>query len=191
MTSQIFREYPASALAPIHASLRRIAGAVSWTVAFGVLLAIGGSIYSVMMPRTISSFIGLGDACTPQNIAMNGVRLRLFFAFLPGLVLFGVIAVQVRALFRRFSLGVILDQGNARRLSTIGWLIIAGGAISMLERTLLALALTFGNPEGQRQLLISLSTTDVIIVLFGLFVLAFAHVIGEGARIADENRGFV
>ena len=86
MTSQIFRDPPAAPLAPIHASLRRIAGAVTWTVAFGMLLAIGGSIYSVLMPKTLCSYIALGDACTQPGASMEGVRLRLFFAFLPGLV---------------------------------------------------------------------------------------------------------
>lgn len=187
MASQIFSS-PASSL---HASLRRIASAVSWTTTFGLLLAFGGSIYFLMAPQAINAFIGLGDACLATGPVLGNVRLRLLFALLPGLVLFALVAIQIRALFRRFSLGVILDQRNARQLSTIGWLVIAGGVLSMAERTLIGLALTLDRAAGQKQLVLSLSTSDVILVLFGLFVLAFAHVIGEGARIADENRGFV
>jgi len=181
-------------LSPIpsrHASLKRIARAVSWTVAFGLLLAFGGSVHSLIAPHAISSFIGLSDACLTPDPVSGNVRLRLFFALLPGLILFSIVAIRIRTLFRRFSRGVILDQTNARQLSTIGWLVIAGGILSMAQRTLFALALTLDHADGRKQLVISLSTSDVFLVLFGLFVLAFAHVIGEGARIADENRGFV
>lgn len=175
----------------LNVSLRRISHAVSWLLGAGLLLAFGGATSFLIDPHHVGMFFGIRAGDIPSGAALEGVRLRLFLALLPGLLLFAYAAFHIRELFRRFARGVVLDADNGKRLTLIGWLTIAGGALATLDRTMIGLALTASNPPGQRLLVISLSMSDFIIMLFGLLILAFGHVVTEAARLADENRGFV
>ncbi|KAF0229354.1 MAG: hypothetical protein FD175_1962 [Beijerinckiaceae bacterium] len=175
----------------LHRALHRLSTGVSLVTVLVIALAVFGGGYLLLFPRQAAGYLGVGPDQIHLVGGLGGIRLRLLLALAPGIALVVLVALKVRTLFGRFSRGVILDQTNARLMSVIGHLIIAGGVVSALERTFLVLALTLGNPPGQKHLAISLSVNDFIIALFGLFVLAFGHVISEGARIADENRGFV
>lgn len=175
----------------LQAALRRLNTGVSIVTTLVIALALFGSGYLLLFPREAAGYLGISPKLVLFSQGAVPLHLRLLLALLPGIALVIVTATKIRALFNRFARGAILDQTNARLMSMIGRLIIAGGAVSMAQRTLLGLALTLDNPAGQKQLVISLSVNDFIIALFGLFVLAFAHVIGEGARLADENRTFV
>jgi Protein of unknown function (DUF2975) len=175
----------------LHNALHRLNTGVSIVTALVMALTIIGAGYLLLFPREAAGYLGVAPELIRFAEGAVPLHLRLVLALLPGVALVIVTAFRIRALFSRFARGSILDHTNARLMTTIGRLIIAGGVISMVERTLLALALTLDNPAGQKQLVISLSVNDFIIGLFGLFVLAFAHVIGEGARLADENRTFV
>ena len=64
-------------------------------------------------------------------------------------------------------------------------------AAQPLGRTLSVLALTWGNPVGQRQLWFGLSSDHYLALLFGLVLLALAQVLTEAARVAHENAEFV
>lgn len=175
----------------LNASLRRISRFVTATIAIALLLLIGGVGYFLVDPLQVGAVFGLAGAQISPVADMGSVRLRLLLAVLPGLVLFVAIAYFTQRLFQCFRRGAILDLENARQLSIIGWLLFAAAEVSIMTRTFVGLALTLDNPPGQKQLVISLSLNDFGILLFGLFVLAFASVIREAARIADENRSFV
>ena len=60
-----------------------------------------------------------------------------------------------------------------------------------LGQTLTVLALTLGNPPGQRQLWVGLTSQHYLSLLFGLVLLAVSTVLVEAARVADENAEFV
>jgi hypothetical protein len=60
-----------------------------------------------------------------------------------------------------------------------------------LTATALALALSFGNPPGQRYLVLTLSINDYFAVIIGGVLVAVAAVMREAARLADENASFV
>ena len=64
-------------------------------------------------------------------------------------------------------------------------------AAQPLGHTLAILALTWGNPKGERQLWFGLSSDHYLSLLFGLLLLALAQVLHEAARVADENAEFV
>lgn len=172
-------------------SLGGLARAVSAVCLAAVLMAFSGAAYFLLAPGEVGALFGLPAARIAPAADLDGVRLRLALALLPGLALFAVTVLNIRALFRRFARGRVLDPANGDRLAVIGWMLIAGAGLSVLSRTFIALALTLGNPAGEKQLVIGFSLSDFVFLLFGLFVLAFAHVIREAARLADENRGFI
>lgn len=178
-------------------SLRWIARVACGTSVLAAALGLGGILYFIVDPEPALHLFGprgiLGPSAPHIDAQGNpgAARLGLFLALLPALILFLLTARGIFQLFRRFGQGIILDAENARQLGNIGWFLFASAEVAILTRTLVALALSWNNPPGQRQLVVSISLNDFMLLLFGLFVLAFAKVIAEAARIAEENRSFV
>ncbi len=176
---------------PLPEALRRLARHVEVVVWLSVVAAIAGTAYFLMHPLESGAAFGLPSSVKAFGGDERALRLRLFLAVAPALTLFFLTAWQIRDLFRLWARGPVLDPGHSRRLVTIGWLLLAGTAVSVATRTFMALALTIDNPPGQRQLVIGFSLHEFVFVLFGLFVFAFARVMSEAARLADENRAFI
>jgi hypothetical protein len=189
-------ESPPSPEVSLEHSLRWIARLACGTTIFATLLALGGIAYFIVDPEPALHLFGPRGAFETSAkaglaIDRQSTRFALLLALLPALILFLLTAHGIYRLFHRFGQGRILDSESARQLGNIGWFLFASAEVAILTRTLVVLALTWNNPPGQRQLAISISLNDFMLLLFGLFVLAFAQVIKEAARIADENRGFV
>lgn len=98
---------------------------------------------------------------------------------------------QMWALFSCFARGELLAPTPASHLRRLGLALCLLAAAQPLGRTLTILALTLGNPQGERQLSFSLSSDHYLSLLFGLLLLALAQVLHEAARVADENAEFV
>lgn len=98
---------------------------------------------------------------------------------------------QMWSLFGCFAQGELLARRPAQHLRRLGVALCALAAAQPLGQTLEILALTFGNPAGERQLAFSLSADHYLSLLFGLLLLALAQVLHEAARVADENAEFI
>lgn len=98
---------------------------------------------------------------------------------------------QMWSLFGCFAQGELLARQPAAHLRRLGLGLCSLAAAQPLGHTLAILALTWGNPKGQRQLWFGLSSDHYLALLFGLLLLALAQVLAEAARVADENREFV
>lgn len=98
---------------------------------------------------------------------------------------------QVWSLFGCFAAGELLARRPARHLRRLGQSLCALAFVQPLSHTLMVLALTLGNPVGQRKLQFGLSSDHYLTLVFGLVLLALALVLGEAARVADENAEFV
>jgi hypothetical protein len=98
---------------------------------------------------------------------------------------------QMWALFGCFAEGELLARRPAKHLRRLGLGLSSLAAAQPLGHTLAILALTWGNPPGQRQLWFGLSSDHYLALLFGLVLLALAQVLHEAARVADENAEFV
>lgn len=128
---------------------------------------------------------------------MNRVQLDLY-ARLGGLagsllptatILFAL--WQMWSLFGCFARGELLALQPAGHLRRLGLSLCLLAAAQPLGRTLSVLALTWGNPVGERQLWFGLSSDHYLALLFGLLLLALAQVLTEAARVANENAEFV
>jgi hypothetical protein len=98
---------------------------------------------------------------------------------------------QMWALFGCFAEGELLALRPAQHLRRLGLGLCTLAAAQPLGHTLAILALTWGNPKGERQLWLGLSSDHYLALLFGLLLLALAQVLTEAARVADENAEFV
>lgn len=98
---------------------------------------------------------------------------------------------QMWSLFGCFAQGELLARRPAQHLRRLGLGLCALAAAQPLGQTLAILALTWGNPKGERQLWFGLSADHYLALLFGLLLLALAQVLSEAARVADENAEFI
>ena len=114
-----------------------------------------------------------------------------WFADLVPVALFLFAMGNVVLLFRRLRSARVFHPDVPLLLTRIGRLACASAVAGIVARTIVALALTSGNPPGQRQLVISISSGDITSVITGLLLLVFAYVMQEALRIDEENRSFL
>lgn len=98
---------------------------------------------------------------------------------------------EIWRLFGCYASGELLSLRPARHLRRLGLALVTLAVAMPLGRALTVLALTLGNPPGQRQLSFVLSSEHYLSLLFGLVLLAVSTVLVEAARVADENAEFV
>jgi Protein of unknown function (DUF2975) len=98
---------------------------------------------------------------------------------------------EIWRLFGCYARGELLSHRPAMHLHRLGLALISLAAAMPLSQTLSVLALTLGNPPGQRQLMVGLSSQHYLSLLLGLVLLALAQVMREAARVAEENAEFI
>lgn len=98
---------------------------------------------------------------------------------------------QLRQLFGLYSEGWIFTTRNCVYLRRLGYAMLAWLPVGMMFDAALSVAVTMFNPPGHRYLSISLHTMDVVVFLIGAVFVVLAWVMGEGARIAEEQSQFI
>uniref|UniRef100_UPI003785082A DUF2975 domain-containing protein n=1 Tax=Aquabacterium sp. TaxID=1872578 RepID=UPI003785082A len=134
------------------------------------------------------SIAGIGDH--PTVIDERALLLGALSS-LPG-VLLGLAALwQLWQLFGEYGAGRVFGRLAQRHLRGFAWCMLASALLSPLLRAAVGVALTLGNPPGQRLLAFSLSWNDYVGILCGAVLLAVAVVMSEAVRLAEENDSFV
>lgn len=98
---------------------------------------------------------------------------------------------QIWCLFGFYRRGEIFAGGPALHLKRLGAALMVNTVAQPLSTTLAVLALTMGNPAGQRQLVVRLSFEHFTSLGFGLAMLVIGIVMQEAVRLAQENAEFV
>ncbi len=99
--------------------------------------------------------------------------------------------LQVWHLFGAYGRGVVFGPEASRRLNRLAWALMASAVVRPLTKTVVVLLLTWHNPPGQRQLVISLAWEDYLSLLFGGLLFAMSWAMAEARRLEQENAGFV
>jgi hypothetical protein len=112
-------------------------------------------------------------------------------ASLPG-VLLGLGALwQLWRLFGEYAAGRVFAPAAQRHLRGFAAALLASAIVTPLMRSAVGVALTLGNPPGQRLLVLTLSWNDYLSILCGAVLLAVALVMADAVRLAEDNEGFV
>ena len=110
---------------------------------------------------------------------------------LPGVAL-GMYALwQLWCLFGEYSEGRVFGRAAQQCLRRFAWGTLLLALATPFLRALMGVALTLGNPPGQRLLALGLSWDDYVSILSGAVLLAVARVMSEAVRLAGENDSFV
>ena len=112
-------------------------------------------------------------------------------ASVPG-VLLGLAALwQLWQLFGEYAAGRVFAAAAQQHLRGFAAALLASAVLTPLLRTAVGIALTLGNPPGQRLLVFTLSWNDYLSMLCGAVLLAVARVMADAVRLAEDNAGFV
>ena len=163
-----------------------------------VVIAAGGALAEIALawvwltPSWVSAFVAPRLGLQGVAIDLGGAaRLSGFAISMIPMAVLLYLLLQAYALFDAFRLGAVFTAQSPVRLRRIGWCMVALALLRPITMTLLGLALTWGNPPGQRILALAVSVDDYMIAALGGLILAIGHVMVEAARIADDNRQIV
>ena len=128
----------------------------------------------------------LGNGAWP--LVIDG-RARLLGALgaLPRTAL-GLFALwQLWRLFGHYAAGRFFDRVTQAYLRRFAWAMLLSALLLPLERGWIGLALTLGNPPGQRTLQLGLAPSDFLAILLSTVVLGVSKVVSEVGRPAEGN----
>jgi hypothetical protein len=139
-----------------------------------------------------SAAASMADLGREVTITVDGrARLLGALAGLPA-VLLGLYALwHLWRLFGEYAGSRFFGSQAQSHLRRFAWATLLAALFAPLQRALTSVALTLGNPPGQRMLVFGFSSTDYYAILLGAVLLAVATVQSEAARLAEENEGFV
>ena len=183
-------------VSPCPPRVASIARAADIAAAIGIaLLSLGAAamlLLAIFAPQEAEAM--LREELAPMRLPerLDHAAVLLVFVLDQMTTLVGLIALAlVRRLFTGYRRGEIFAPAAATRLGRLGWMVLALAPVSILSQSLAVLAATWANPPGQRQLTIDIADSDIYAVVIGLAIVAMARVMGEAARMAEENAGFV
>ena len=130
------------------------------------------------------------DFAIPQPIPDYSLALGFLASMLPGSLM--VYAVwHLRALFGLYGQGQIFTAKNAMHLRRFALAVLGMTLAGPVSNTLVILALTYGNPVGQRMLSISFSSSQLVVLFMGVMFLVIAWVMDEGRELAEDQAQIV
>jgi hypothetical protein len=129
------------------------------------------------------------------GIATTGVATwQLVAGFVAGLVPLVVLTaalLELRRFFRLYEGGDAFPADAGMRLRRFGAAIMILAIVTMLVRWTASMLFTWHLGAGSRQLALSISSSDGILLLFGGLSLMIGSILTEARRVAEENRTFV
>lgn len=173
------------------ATLRRLGAVVRSLVLLGALALATVPFWLWSSPERVreaaQSAVGRAAPLTLDERALwwNGL------AGLPAVLLGFFLLWQLWRLFGEYGKGRVFSRHAVRHLRRFALGVMGLAVLAPLTRTLSMLALTWGNPPGQRQLVLSFSSDDYFRLLLAAVLLAIAAVMSEAVRVAEENAEFV
>ena len=172
--------------------IQRVSTVLAHVVTIGIILLIAGfagvwwidDLFDGMMAQT--SLKSVEAATLPIYLRATGFMI----AAVP-LVIYIFSLFQVRALFRGYARDEVFTKEAAGRLRLIGGALVVSVPVGIVAGSLVSIILTAANAVGERQLAISFGSQEFGALVFGGLLLVVGWVMGEAARLAQENRQFV
>ena len=99
--------------------------------------------------------------------------------------------LRVRQTFIAFAAGRIFSSEAIAGLRDFAIGVGVSALAKPLVTMLLSLYLTWGQPQGQRQLVVMLGSDTLLFVLFAAIFLSATWIMRQAAAVAEENRQFI
>lgn len=172
------------------ARMRSIAAAMSVATIVVAVLLVGAGIYIAF---DLSAMAGALRAAGVVLTEPAGATVRVIIVAL-GLPALGLILWSLWNafwLFRAYRAGDIVTVGIGRSIRRMGIALLAFPFATTVTNLLSTMVISWNNPEGQRQVVLSVSSESMIMAITGAILVMVGWSMVEAARIVDENRQFV
>ena len=136
------------------------------------------------------TFKYIGRAFHPETIALPYRILGFSISMVPVALLMWSI-LHLRSLFELFRKAVFFSGANARLLHQFAMMLFFNTLASPIARSLVSVAVTINNPQGQRAVVFTISGGDLKSLFVATVFLAMAWVMREAHAMAQENAEFV
>ena len=185
---------PADLPSPAEASLsrlRRLARKGEWIAGLSLISVVAYAIFLSFNRAELKSYL-------LQSVPPGGFNTASDFALtLGGLAslvpcgIFMLILFEAWRLFRLFGHGQGFDRAVPSSLAKLGRLALVAAFASVVARTAVVLAMTMDAPPGHHLLSIGISSSDIASVIIGVLFFAFAELMNQAIRLADESKDFI
>jgi hypothetical protein len=95
---------------------------------------------------------------------------------------------KLSRLFTLYARGEFFGPGNVACYRSIGYGLIVQQILSLPEGGLLALALTWNNPAGERLFTLGVDDANVSLVVVGLMIILVSRIMDEGRQLSEEQQ---
>jgi hypothetical protein len=171
----------------------RTVSAVMFWIASLVLVAMpltGAWLLLAFTPDRVTLLSEYRGITLPEMLSWQNSRVFVAVGLVPWVAAFAALW-QMRRLFQHYRRGDMLSEGCALAIRRIGIAVLALLGLQVLTHPLQVLALTLGNPEGQRSVSVAFGSNDMALLLTGALILLIGWAMGEAVAAAGENRSFV
>lgn len=94
-------------------------------------------------------------------------------------------------LFACYGRQQVFTLAAVSHLRRFSWAFLALAAAEPLSRALMSVAISWDNPPGQRQLMLTLGSNDYQLLLCAAVFVTVAHVMAQALQVAEENQQFI
>jgi len=121
-----------------------------------------------------------------HTLSSNTKFLGFIISLIPLTINVVVLYFLIR-LFRSYEKCEIFSYKNVCYIKNIGYTLVVGQVLSPLYQALLSAALTWHNPHGERYVNISLSGTNIGILLAALMIILISWIMAEGYKLKEDQ----
>jgi hypothetical protein len=181
-----------AALSPRGRKLAGIGEGLAWATLFSGLgliawFASSSDRFARYVPQVLS------------GVAMEGMPVVIddrawlwgLIVLLPGLLFFVAMPILVARLFAMIRKGDLFGERVEQALRHLSYAVFGAAFCAIIQRSLLALVLSWDNAPGKRITQLTIGTHDLFNLITAIFFLIFAQIIREARRADTENKGFV
>lgn len=165
-----------------------------WMARLASLLALfglAGYLYVFANP-TLAMRVVSQNASTslPSDVGITQYVLLFVIGAVP-LSFFIAALLSARRFFTCYVSGELFPQNSSAEISRIGKLFLILAILGPIIRMLAVLIVTWTNPPGQKQLVLSLSTNDGLLIILSGILLMVGHILAEARRLSEDNEQII
>ncbi len=119
---------------------------------------------------------------------------KLFVGFLLSLILIGILfygLYQVLRFFRLYSSEDLFPPGAGQFLARFGVALVCLVPAQILVGSLASVLFSMDMPSGQRQLVVSISSDNLLLLIVGGLICMVGHLLNSASVVAEDNRHII
>ena len=98
---------------------------------------------------------------------------------------------HLRSLFKLFHNAVFFTREAINHLNKFTLALFISALLKPIVKMLLSVLLTWGNPPGQKALLVELGSSEISMIFISGILLTITWIMREGQQLEHENKSFV